>query len=171
VLRPFGARPGDVETSDENPTLNPGHVRTYQPKASEIERAWHIVDADGAVLGRLATRVAQVLRGKHKPIWAPHLDVGDHVVVVNAAKVRVSGLKQEQKRYWRHSGYPGGIRSRTLEEMLARQPERVIRMAVRGMMPRGPLGRQMLKKLHVYSGSDHPHQAQKPQPLTSTGTP
>lgn len=143
-------------------------VTTYQPKAADIDRAWHVIDADGVILGRLATRVAHLLRGKHKPIWVPHLDTGDHVVVVNAAEVRVSGLKAEQKRYWRHSGYPGAIRSRTFDEMMQRRPERVVRSAVKGMLPRGPLGRQMLKKLHVYAGPEHPHEAQRPQPLTLT---
>lgn len=139
-------------------------MSTYQPKASEIERAWHVVDAGGLVLGRLASEVAQILRGKHKPIWAPHVDCGDHVVVVNAAKVEVTGQKRTEKRYWRHSGYPGGIRSRTFDEMIERHPDRVVRQAVRGMLPKTRLGRRQLKKLHVYAGPDHPHQAQKPQP-------
>lgn len=137
---------------------------TYQPKASEIERAWLVVDADGAVLGRLATEVATLLRGKHKPIWAPHVDCGDNVVILNAAKVEVTGTKGTDKRYFRHSGYPGGIRSRTFDEMIATHPERVVRQAVRGMLPKSRLGRRMLKKLHVYPGPTHPHQAQQPQP-------
>ena len=136
---------------------------TYQPKASEIERAWHVIDADGQVLGRLASEVAQLLRGKHKPIWAPHVDCGDHIVVVNASKVEVTGSKRRDKTYWRHSGYPGGIRSRTFEEMIDRHPDRVVRQAVRGMLPKSRLGRRMIKKLHIYAGPDHPHQAQKPE--------
>lgn len=137
---------------------------TYQPKASEIERAWHVVDADGMVLGRLASEVAQLLSGKHKPIWAPHVDCGDHVVIVNAVKVEVTGSKGTDKRYWRHSGYPGGIRSASFDEVIERHPGRVVRQAVRGMLPKNRLGRRMLKKLHVHAGPDHPHQAQKPQP-------
>jgi large subunit ribosomal protein L13 len=139
-------------------------VRTYTPKRSDIERAWHVVDADGATLGRLATEVATLLRGKHKPIWAPHVDTGDHVIVVNASKLAVDPRKAEAKRYWRHSGYPGGIRSRSLAEMLARHPDRVVRQAVKGMLPKGPLGRQMLGKLRVYSDATHPHAAQQPTP-------
>jgi large subunit ribosomal protein L13 len=137
-------------------------VRTYTPKPDEVERAWHVIDADGAVLGRLATDVATLLRGKHKPMWAPHIDVGDHVVVVNAAKLAVGPRKAEDKLYWRHSGYPGGIKSESLERLLARDPEKVVRRAVKGMMPKGPLGRQMLRKLRVYAGPTHPHAAQKP---------
>ncbi|MBI2168356.1 MAG: 50S ribosomal protein L13 [Actinobacteria bacterium] len=139
-------------------------MATYQPKASEIERAWHVIDARGRVLGRLASEVAQLLRGKHKPIWAPHVDCGDHVVIVNAGEVEVTGSKRTEKRYWRHSGFPGGIRSRSFEEMIERHPDRVVRLAVRGMLPKNRLGRRMLGKLHVYAGPNHPHQAQKPQP-------
>lgn len=141
-------------------------MRTFQPKPSDIERAWHVVDADGAVLGRLASEVARVLRGKHKPTWAPHVDTGDHVVVVNAARLDVGLRKQLGKQYYRHSGYPGGIRSESLEHMLARDPERVVRLAVKGMLPKGPLGRSMIKKLRVYAGPSHPHEAQQPKPLT-----
>jgi large subunit ribosomal protein L13 len=137
-------------------------VRTFTPKASDITRAWHEIDAEGAILGRLATEVATLLRGKHKPIWAPHVDTGDHVIVVNAAKIAVDPRKQLQKTYYRHSGFPGGIRSESLEHMLARDPERVIRLAVRRMLPKGPLGRAQLKKLRVYAGPAHPHQAQQP---------
>jgi large subunit ribosomal protein L13 len=140
-------------------------VRTYSPKPSEITRAWHVVDADGLVLGRLATEIARILRGKHKPIFAPHIDTGDHVIVVNAAKVVLTSGKADAKLAYRHSGYPGGLRSRTYTELLASRPEEVIRRAVRGMLPRGPLGRQQLKKLKVYAGPDHPHAAQKPVPL------
>jgi large subunit ribosomal protein L13 len=142
-------------------------VRTFSPKSSEIERAWHVIDADGAVLGRLATEVATLLRGKHKPTWAPHVDAGDHVIVVNAAKLAVGPRKAEGKVYWRHSGYPGGIRSESLGRLLGRDPEKVVRRAVKGMMPKGPLGRKMLGKLRVYAGPTHPHAAQKPVPRTT----
>jgi len=140
-------------------------VRTYSPKAAEIRRDWHEVDASGAVLGRLASEVARVLRGKHKPTFAPHLDTGDYVIVVNAAKVVLSAGKGEKKLHYRYSGYPGGIRARSYGEMLAKRPEEVVRIAVRGMLPKGPLGRQMLRKLKVYAGPDHPHAAQTPKPL------
>jgi large subunit ribosomal protein L13 len=148
-------------------------VRTFQPKPADIERAWHVVDADGAVLGRLASEVATLLRGKHKTIWAPQADVGDHVIVVNAARLDITPRKAQDKRYWRHSGYPGGIRSETLEHLLARHPDRVVRLAVRGMLPRGPLGRQMVTRLRVYAGPTHPHEAQRPTPraLVSTRRP
>jgi large subunit ribosomal protein L13 len=138
-------------------------LRTFTPKASDITRAWHVVDADGAILGRVASEVAVLLRGKHKPIYAPHVDTGDHVVVVNAAKLDVSPRKLGQKEYHRHSGYPGGLRTETLEQLLARDPERVLRLAVRGMLPKNRLGRAMLKKLKVYAGPEHPHSAQQPQ--------
>lgn len=146
-------------------------MRTFQPKPDDIQRAWHVIDADGAVLGRLATEVATLLRGKHKPIWAPHVDTGDHVIVVNAAKLDLSLRKREQKLYRRHSGYPGGLRSENLEHLLARDPEKVVRSAVKGMLPKGPLGRSMIKKLRVYPGPTHPHAAQQPQPraLASAG--
>jgi large subunit ribosomal protein L13 len=137
-------------------------VRTYTPKAADITRQWHVIDAEGAILGRLSTEIATLLRGKHKPIWAPHLDVGDHVVIVNAQKLAVGQRKLLQKTYHRHSGYPGGIRSESLEHLLARDPEKVIKLAVRRMLPKGPLGRQMLRKLKVYGGPTHPHQAQQP---------
>jgi large subunit ribosomal protein L13 len=137
-------------------------VRTYSPKAADITRQWHVIDAEGAILGRLSTEIATLLRGKHKPIWAPHLDTGDHVVIVNASKLAVGARKLEQKTYHRHSGYPGGIRSESLEHLLGRNPERVVKLAVRRMLPKGPLGRQMLKKLKVYAGPTHPHQAQQP---------
>ena len=139
-------------------------MRTFQPKPADIQRAWHVVDAEGVVLGRLASEVASVLRGKHKPIWAPHVDTGDHVIVVNAAKLDISQRKLTDKLYRRHSGYPGGLRSESLEHLLARSPEEVVRRAVRGMLPKGPLGRMMLKKLKVYAGPTHPHSAQQPQP-------
>ena len=136
---------------------------TYSPKPADITRAWHVVDADGLVLGRLATEVARVLRGKHKPIFAPHVDTGDHVIVVNAAKLALSPRKLHDKVYYRHSQYPGGLRSRRLEEMLAKDPEQVVRLAVRRMLPKGPLGRKQLKKLRVHAGPTHPHQAQQPK--------
>jgi large subunit ribosomal protein L13 len=139
-------------------------VRTFQPKPTDIQRAWHVVDADGVVLGRLATEVASLLRGKHKAIWAPHVDTGDHVIVVNASKLDIAGRKAAQKRYYRHSGYPGGIREETLEHLFARDPEQVVMRAIRGMLPKGPLGRQMITKLRVYAGPSHPHAAQLPAP-------
>ena len=137
-------------------------MRTFTPKAADITREWHVIDADGAILGRMATEIATLLRGKHKPIWAPHVDTGDHVVVINAAKLAIDPRKAQQKIYHRHTGYPGGIRSESLEQMLVRNPEKVVKLAVRRMLPKGPLGRQMLKKLRVYEGPTHPHQAQKP---------
>lgn len=139
-------------------------MRTYAPKASEIERAWHLVDAEGLVLGRLASEVARILRGKHQPFFAPHLDTGDHVVIVNASKVVFTGNADDKLAY-RHSGYPGGLRSRSYTELLATRPEEVVRRAVRGMLPKNTLGRQQLAKLKVYAGPDHPHAAQNPQPL------
>jgi len=140
-------------------------VRTYIPALKDIERKWYVVDAEGKTLGRLATQIATVLRGKNKPIFAPHADVGDFVIVVNAEKVRVTGRKLDQKVYYRHSLYPGGLRSITLRDQLQRHPERVIRAAVKGMLPKNTLGRHMLKKLKVYAGSSHPHEAQQPEPL------
>ena len=140
-------------------------MKTYAVKAAEIEREWWVVDAEGANLGRLASEIAKVLRGKHKPTFTPGLDVGDFVIVVNADKVAVTGNKLQDKRYYRYSQYPGGLRSRTLEEMLERFPERVIQHAVRGMLPKNRLGRQLLKKLKVYAGGEHPHGAQKPKQL------
>jgi large subunit ribosomal protein L13 len=139
-------------------------VRTYSPKPGEIERRWHVIDANDVVLGRLASQAATLLRGKHKAQFAPHVDVGDFVVVINAEKVAVSGNKREEFRY-RHSGYPGGLSKRTVGELLDSKPERVIELAVRGMLPKTTLGRAQLKKLKVYAGPEHPHQAQKPQPF------
>ncbi|HLI14945.1 MAG TPA: 50S ribosomal protein L13 [Acidimicrobiales bacterium] len=144
-------------------------MRTYSPKPADVVRAWHVVDADGAVLGRLASEVARVLRGKHKAIFAPHLDAGDHVVVVNAAKVVLSAGKAADKRAWRHSGYPGGLRSTTYAELLATRPEEVVRRAVRGMLPKNALGRRLLGRLKVYAGPLHPHAAQAPVPLVLAG--
>jgi large subunit ribosomal protein L13 len=140
-------------------------VRTYSPKPTDIRRAWHVVDADGLVLGRMASEVAAILRGKHKPVFAPNLDTGDHVIVVNAAKVVLTAEKGGKKIIYRHSGYPGGIKRRTYGELLATRPEEGVRRAVRGMLPRGPLGRRMLRKLKVYAGPTHPHAAQQPKVL------
>ncbi|HEX3293513.1 MAG TPA: 50S ribosomal protein L13 [Solirubrobacterales bacterium] len=140
-------------------------MRTYQATSQDRERVWYVVDAESKTLGRLATQIANVLRGKRKPTYTPHVDVGDFVIVVNAEKVAVTGDKREKKLYWRHSGYPGGIRSRTLGDMLEKRPEEVIRKAVKGMLPRNRLARQQLRKLKVYAGPDHPHQAQKPEQL------
>ena len=139
--------------------------KTFTPRPSDIDRHWWVVDADGLPLGRLASEVASVLRGKNKPTFAPHADMGDFVVVVNAAKVQITGEKATQKRYFRHSGYPGGLRENTFEEMRAKFPERVVEQAVRGMLPRNRLGRQMYRKLKVYRGPQHPHSAQAPKPL------
>jgi len=140
-------------------------VKTYSVRAKEIDRKWYVVDARDETLGRLATRIATVLRGKHKPSYSPHLDVGDFVVVVNADKIRVTGKKLDQKIYYRHSGYPGGLKSVTLRRQLAQHPTRVIRSAVWGMLPHNRLGRAMVKKLRVYAGDEHPHEAQNPQAL------
>jgi large subunit ribosomal protein L13 len=145
-------------------------MRTYSPKASDITREWHVVDAKGLVLGRMCTEVACLLRGKHKPTFAPHLDTGDHVIVVNAGKLIVTGDKLTTKSYARHSGYPGGFREERLGDLLARRPEEVIRRAVKGMLPRNKLGVQQLRKLKVYAGPEHPHEAQRPTTLT-TGAP
>jgi large subunit ribosomal protein L13 len=140
-------------------------MKTYVATPATRERNWLVVDANGQTLGRLATQIADVLRGKRKPEYTPHCDVGDFVIVVNADKVAVTGKKLEEKRYYRHSGYPGGLRSRTLAEMLERRPEEVVRRAVKGMLPRTRLGRAQLRKLKVYAGPDHPHAAQKPEPM------
>jgi len=140
-------------------------VRTYTPKASEITRKWYVIDAEDLVLGRLATEAARILRGKHKPVYAPHLDTGDHVIVVNAAKVVVTSDKADKKIVYRHTGFPGGLRSRTFAEAHARKPEETVRRAIKGMLPKNRLGAQMLSKLKVYAGPDHPHSAQKPEPL------
>jgi large subunit ribosomal protein L13 len=140
-------------------------MKTYSAKPSEIRREWHVIDATDKVLGRLATEIAHRLRGKHKPEYTPHVDTGDHIVVINADKVRVTGRKTTDKIYYRHTGYPGGIKSRTFAEMRDTHPERIIETAVKGMLPRNPLGRAMFKKLHVYAGSEHKHQAQQPTPL------
>ena len=141
-------------------------MKTYVPSASSIERKWYVVDATGMTLGRLASEVAAILRGKRKAIFTPHLDTGDYVIVVNADKIKVTGKKLDQKVYYSHSDYVGGMKSATLKEMLAKKPERVVELAVKGMLPKGPLGRQMYKKLFVYAGPDHKHAAQKPEVIT-----
>jgi large subunit ribosomal protein L13 len=143
-------------------------VRTFTPKDSDITRRWHVIDASDVVLGRLASHVAVLLRGKHKPIFAPHIDTGDFVVVVNASKVALSGSKLEQKHAYRHSGYPGGLRAVSYASLMASNPERAVEKAVRGMLPKNALGRKTLSKLKVYAGPDHPHQAQQPQPYEIT---
>jgi large subunit ribosomal protein L13 len=141
-------------------------TKTYAPRADEIERHWFVVDATGQTLGRLASRVAAVLEGKHKPTYQPNLDLGDHVIVVNAAHVAVSGDKRESKIYYRHTNFPRGLRSETLGHLLERRPEEAIRRAVRGMLARNRLGTQQLRHLRIYAGSEHPHEAQRPEPLT-----
>ncbi len=140
-------------------------TKTYTPKADEIERRWFVVDASGQTLGRLASRIAAVLEGKHKAGYAPHIDTGDHVIVLNAGRLELSPQKRATKLYIRHSGYPGGFRQETLGELIARRPEEVIRRAVKGMLPRNRLGAQQLRKLKIYADADHPHQAQRPEPL------
>lgn len=140
-------------------------MKTYSAKNEEIERTWYVVDATGLTLGRMATQIATILRGKHKPIFTPHVDCGDFVVVVNAEKIHVTGNRLDDKMYHRHSGYPGGLRSKTLRQMLDQHPDRVIELAVKRMLPKNNLGRQMLKKLRVYAGPEHPHEAQQPEPL------
>jgi large subunit ribosomal protein L13 len=140
-------------------------VRTYTTKPEDIKREWFVIDATGLTLGRLATQIASVLKGKHKPIYSPHMDTGDFVIVVNAHKVRVTGRKLDQKFYYRHSGYPGGLKEISLRDQLDRHPDRVIRFAVRGMLPKNRLGRQMMKKLKIYATPGHPHEAQQPKPL------
>jgi large subunit ribosomal protein L13 len=140
-------------------------VRTFSAKTAEIERRWYVVDAEGETLGRLASKIAPILRGKHKPTYTPHLDCGDYVIVVNVEKVRVTGRKLDQKFYYRHSEYPGGLKSINLRDQLQKHPDRVLQAAVRGMLPKNRLGRQMIKKLKLYAGTDHPHQAQQPERL------
>jgi large subunit ribosomal protein L13 len=143
--------------------------RTYTPKASEIERQWLVVDADGQTLGRLATSVARLLTGKHKPTYSTHIDTGDHVIIINAEKIKVTGNKLESKSYYRHSGYPGGFREEKLSHLLARRPEEVVRRAVKGMVPHTRLGTQQMRKLKVYAGKEHPHEAQQPVPAPTGG--
>ena len=141
-------------------------MKTFMASPATIDRKWYVVDAEGMTLGRLASEVAKVLRGKNKPIFTPHIDTGDYVIVVNAEKIKVTGKKLEQKIYYNHSDYVGGMKETTLAEMMAKKPEKVIELAVKGMLPKGPLGRSMIKKLHVYAGPDHEQQAQKPVELT-----
>ena len=140
-------------------------MRTYTPKAGEIQHDWYVIDAAGLTLGRLASQIASVLRGKHKPTYSPHMDCGDFVIVVNAHKIRVTGRKLDQKFYYRHSGYPGGLKAISLRDQLDRHPDRVIQLAVRAMLPKNRLGRQMIKKLKIYATPDHPHEAQQPKPF------
>jgi large subunit ribosomal protein L13 len=140
-------------------------VTTYSPKASEIDRAWVLIDAEGLVLGRLATEVANILRGKHKPTYAPHMDMGDHVVIINASKVVLTAEKASKKKVYRHSGFPGGLREQTYQDLLDRKPEEALRSTIRGMVPKTRLGAAQLKKLKVYAGPTHPHTAQQPQTL------
>ncbi len=141
-------------------------MKTYMANPDKIERKWYVVDAEGQTLGRLAAEVAKVLRGKNKPEFTPHIDTGDNVIVINAEKIKVTGKKLDQKVYYHHSDYVGGMKETTLREMMAKKPEQVIKLAVKGMLPKGPLGRTMIKKLHVYAGAEHAHQAQKPEVLT-----
>jgi large subunit ribosomal protein L13 len=140
--------------------------KTHVTKASEIERKWHVVDAQGQTLGRLASKITPILTGKNKPTYAPNLDCGDYVVVINCEKIHVTGKRMDQKLYWRHSGYPGGIKKINLRDLLARYPERAITFAIKGMLPKGALGHQIIKKLKVYPGAAHPHEAQQPEPVT-----
>ncbi len=146
-------------------------MRTFSPKGNDITRQWHVVDASGVVLGRLASQVAVLLRGKHKPIFAPHVDTGDFVIIINADKVELSGNKLERKMAYRHSGYPGGLRSVSYAELMEKHPERAVEKAVRGMLPKNSLGRKTLRKLKVYAGPDHPHSAQQPVPFEITQVP
>ena len=141
-------------------------MKTYMANPDKIERKWYVVDAEGQTLGRLAAEVAKVLRGKNKPEFTPHIDTGDNVIVINAEKIKVTGKKLDRKVYYHHSDYVGGMKETTLREMMAKKPEQVIELAVKGMLPKGPLGRTMIKKLHVYAGAEHAHQAQKPEVLT-----
>lgn len=162
----LGSRPNWARAQFAHLTsLEEGSVPTYSPTSNDIQRAWHVVDAEGLVLGRLATEVARVLRGKHKPIYAPHLDTGDHVIVINADKVVLTSDKASKKFAYRHSGYPGGLRATVYTDLMANKPEEVVRRAVRGMLPKTRLGRSMFHKLKVYAGPVHPHSAQGPVPL------
>ncbi|NJN93523.1 MAG: 50S ribosomal protein L13 [Anaerolineales bacterium] len=140
-------------------------MKTISAKESDIQRDWYVIDAQGQTLGRLATRTATILRGKHKPLFTPHVDCGDYVIIINAEKVHVTGQKMSQKKYYRHSGYPGGLKEISLRDQLQKFPERVLESAVRGMLPKNRLGRQMFKKLKIYPGPNHPHQAQQPKPM------
>lgn len=139
--------------------------KTYATTPADIERRWWVVDAQGMTLGRLASKVAPILRGKHKPYFTPHLDTGDYVIIINADKIHVTGNRLDQKKYYRHSGYPGGLKTMTLRELMVRFPTRALKFAIKGMLPKGPLGRQMMSKLKVYASADHPHAAQQPEVL------
>jgi len=141
-------------------------MRTWTVRPGDIKREWYVIDANDAVLGRLATRAASILRGKHRPQYSPHADCGDHVIIVNAEKVRLTGRKEDQKVYHRHTGYPGGLKTTSLKDMREQHPERIIEAAIRGMLPKNPLGRKMFTKLKVYAGDQHPHAAQQPKPLS-----
>ena len=141
-------------------------MNSFMANPAKVERKWYVVDATGYTLGRLASEVAKVLRGKNKPVFTPHVDTGDYVIVVNAEKIKVTGKKLDQKIYYHHSDYVGGMKETTLREMLAKKPEKVVELAVKGMLPKGPLGREMFTKLHVYAGAEHPHAAQQPEALT-----
>ena len=141
-------------------------MNSFMANPAKVERKWYVVDATGYTLGRLASEVAKVLRGKNKPIFTPHIDTGDYVIIVNAEKIKVTGKKLDQKIYYHHSDYVGGMKETTLREMLAKKPEKVVELAVKGMLPKGPIGREMFTKLHVYAGAEHPHTAQKPEVLT-----
>ncbi len=138
-------------------------MRTFMANAQNIERKWYVVDAEGQTLGRLASEVAAILRGKHKPTFTPHVDTGDHVIIINAEKIKLTGKKWTDKIYYHHSGHPGGLKKRTAKEMRQKIPEKMLELAVKGMLPKNSLGRKMFKKIHVYAGSEHPHQAQKPE--------
>ncbi len=146
--------------------MNTNSFKTFSAKPAEVERTWYVIDAENQVVGRLASRIASVLRGKHKPIYTPHVDTGDFVIVINADKARFTGNKELAKQYFSHTGYPGGVKLRNPKEMRDRKPTFIVENAVKGMVPKGPLGRQMLKKLKVYAGPEHPHEAQQPQELS-----
>ena len=163
-----GHLPGNITEKQKNSsTIYGGNImKTFMANPATIDRKWYVVDATGMTLGRLASEVAKVLRGKNKPEFTPHVDAGDNVIVINAEKISVTGKKLDQKVYYRHSEYVGGLKETTLREMLAKKPEQVIELAVKGMLPKGPLGRQMFTKLHVYAGPEHKHEAQKPEVLT-----
>ena len=158
----------DQRATPDRRTRQGNSVRTYSPKPGEIERQWHIIDASDVVLGRLATHTANLLRGKHKPTFAPHVDTGDYVVIINAGKVALTGNKRQTKVAYRHSGYPGGLKQVGYEELLTKRPEKAIELAVKGMLPHNKLARQIIKKLKVYPGAEHPHAAQQPQPFEIT---
>jgi large subunit ribosomal protein L13 len=163
-----GAQPCAPACTTQDPDPKAISVRTYSPKPGDVQRQWHVIDANDVVLGRLASQIAILLRGKHKPTFAPHVDTGDFVIVINADKVALTGKKREQKFAYRHSGYPGGLTAKPYRELMAERPDRAVEKAVRGMLPHTTLGRQMLKKLKVYSGPNHPHQAQSPVPFEIT---